>query len=117
MGSNEQNYTISEIGERVQQQVIGATVDVSDANLDHRNYRVDFRKIRDKLGFKPGWTVEQGIAQVLEAIINGEITDYRDARYSNVEFLLRKGTSNLDRHHWARELIRDLVENEPDEIR
>ncbi|MBP62977.1 MAG: NAD-dependent dehydratase [Planctomycetaceae bacterium] len=117
VGSNEQNYTISEIGERVQQQVIGATMDVSDTNPDHRNYRVDFRKIRDRLGFRPGWTVEQGIEQVLEAIINGEITDYRDVRYSNVEFLLREGTSNLDRHHWARELIRDLAENESDEIR
>jgi nucleoside-diphosphate-sugar epimerase len=87
VGSNEQNYTITEIGRMVHQHV----------PTDKRNYRVSFDKIRNLLAFTPKWTVEQGIAQVLEAIASGEVQDYNDPRYSNVKFLTETGTASLAR--------------------
>ena len=108
VGSNEQNYTISEIGQLVHDQVVTATLTCNEDETDKRNYRVDFSKIRNHLGFTPRWTVEQGIEQVLEAIANGDVTDYRDSMYSNVKFLVESGTQELARDNWARELIRDL---------
>jgi len=109
VGSNEQNYTIRQIGEMVQQRVVEAKVTVSDNSGDRRNYRVDFSKLRNTLGFTPQWTVSRGIEQVLEAIANGEVVDYRDARYSNVKFLSEEGTSRLARNNWARQLIQELA--------
>lgn len=108
VGSNEQNYTIRQIGEMVHQCVPDAKLAINDQDTDKRNYRVDFSKIRNELNFTPQWTVEQGIQQVLDAIANGEITDYRDPVYSNVKFLSTEGTSRLARDQWARELINDI---------
>ena len=112
VGSNDQNYTISEIGEMVHQRVVGSTITSSGNDGDVRNYRVDFSKIRNLLGFKPTWTIDQGIDQVLHAIATGEVTDYREVRYSNVAFLNQEGTSSMARDNWARELIRDLAGND-----
>jgi nucleoside-diphosphate-sugar epimerase len=109
VGSNDQNYTIREIGELVKEQVVGATLIINDTDVDKRNYRVSFNKIHNYLGFLPEWTVQQGIQQVLEAIANGEVTDYRDPRYSNVKFLTESGTSSLARDQWARAMINDLT--------
>ena len=109
VGSNEQNYTICQIGELIHQQVISAELIISESGQDGRDYRVDFSKIRNLLDFHPTWTVEAGIQQVLEAIASGRVQDYRDPKYSNVAFLAQEGTSGLDRDRWARQLLEDLT--------
>lgn len=111
VGSNEQNYTISQIGELIHEQVPAAKLSVSQDILDRRDYRVDFSKIRDRLGFEPRWTVQAGIRQVLDAIQSGKVQDYRDAQYSNVKLLSVEGTAQLQRDRWAKELIRDIQTN------
>ncbi|MDA0658522.1 MAG: SDR family oxidoreductase [Planctomycetota bacterium] len=109
VGSNEQNFTIRQIGQIVHQCVPDAELIVNDDDVDKRNYRVDFSKIRNELNFTPQWTVEQGIQQVLDAIASGEVTDYREAQYSNVKFLTTGGSSRFARDTWARELINDIT--------
>jgi nucleoside-diphosphate-sugar epimerase len=106
VGSNDQNYTISQIGEMVHEQVMSARLVVRHDATDARNYRVDFSKISRLLNYQPRWTVSQGIEQVLESIASGEVTDYRDPRYSNVSYLTQSGTAHLERNTWAHELIR-----------
>ena len=108
VGSNDQNYTIQQIAELVLQQVVSANILVSEDAVDIRNYRVDFSKIRNQIGFNPQWTVEAGIQQVLEAIASGEVSDYRDTQYSNFKYLTESGTTGLARDNWARELIRSI---------
>jgi len=108
VGSDEQNYTIQQIAETVHDQVVGSTLTISDEEFDARNYRVSFRKIQEMLGFEPEWTLVGGIQQVLEAIASGEVSDFRDSKYSNVRFLSEEGTSQMARDRWARELIRTL---------
>lgn len=108
VGSNDQNYTILQVGELIHQQVIGAELLVDDSGADARNYRVDFKKIRNRLGFEPKWNVEGGIEQVLDAIASGKVKNYRDPKYSNFAYLNEQGTSALTRDHWAMEMIRNL---------
>lgn len=108
VGSNDQNNTILEVGQLIHEQVIGAELVVDESQSDLRNYRIDFSKIRDCLGFEPEWTVEKGVHQVLAAIASGKVKDYRDPKYSNYEFLNLQGTTDLARDRWAVELIRDL---------
>ena len=110
VGSNSQNYTILQIGELVHQRVIGSELLVDESGEDSRNYRVDFSKIQNLLGFTPDWTVESGVEQVLESITNGQVEDYRDPKYSNYAFLNLQGTTELARDHWALEMIRSLEE-------
>jgi nucleoside-diphosphate-sugar epimerase len=109
VGSNEQNYTISQIGELVHDAVFTAELVVNADDTDRRNYRVNFSKIQNILGFTPQWTVPQGIQQVLDAIANGDVHDYSDPRYSNVKFLSEKRTDRLVRNNWAQELVRGIA--------
>ena len=91
VGSNDQNFTIRQVGEMIQGLVPSATIVNMDESIDPRNYWVNFNKVTNILGFAPDWTVEKGIGQVIEAIRSGKIGDYHDARYSNVEFLKKEG--------------------------
>ncbi len=108
VGSDNQNYTITQIAELVHQRVVDAKVDLDEGQADPRNYRVSFSKIVKKLGFHPKWTVEEGIQQVLEAIARGEIADYDDPQYSNAKYLTSEGTGKLVRDQWARELLEKM---------
>ena len=110
VGSNDQNHTILEVGQMIKEKVISAELIVDDSGSDARNYRVDFSRIRDLVGFEPQWTIEEGIEQVLTAIASGSVQDYRDPKYSNYALLNLQGTTELSRNHWAQEMIRSLGE-------
>ena len=107
VGSNDQNYTIRQIGELVHQQVPAATIVIREEVTDPRNYWVNFHKIQRTLGFAPAWSVGEGIEQVIQAINNGKVGDYRDAKYSNVKFLTEVGVYRLARREngWAHSLL------------
>jgi nucleoside-diphosphate-sugar epimerase len=87
VGCDEQNRTLGQIGTLITSMVPGSVLVCTEESVDPRNYRVEFRRIRESLGFQPVWTVEAGVQQVLDAIRAGKILDYQDARYSNVKFL------------------------------
>ncbi|MFZ1752670.1 MAG: NAD(P)-dependent oxidoreductase [Caldilineaceae bacterium] len=115
IGSDEQNYTISQVGEMIHRMVPEAELISVGSDGDRRNYRVNFKKIRNTLGFEPQWTVEKGIQQVITAINNKQIQDYQGKQYSNVKFLTEDdGVSVLRRENgnWAHELINMSGEKE-----
>ena len=95
VGSDEQNYTIWQIGELIRGLVPTAELVDLGTDSDRRNYRVDFGCIRSTLGFRPRWTVGGGVLQVIEAIRTGRVQDYRDVRYSNARFLQDAGGLDL----------------------
>ncbi len=107
VGSNEQNYTIRQIGEMIHKFVPNAEIVNVTSENDRRNYWVDFSKVQNTLGFVPQWTVEKGIQQVIEAMRSGKVVDYKDARYSNVKFLTEEGIFRLAKTEkgWAYELF------------
>jgi len=109
VGSDEQNYTIKEASEIIAHLVPGAELVTEGSDTDPRDYKVSFGKLRKTLGFKPLWTLEEGIKQVIDAIETGRVKDYRDARYSNVKFFGDEGASRLipRRNGWAHQLIRE----------
>jgi nucleoside-diphosphate-sugar epimerase len=87
VGCDEQNKTLGQVGEIIQTMVPGAVLHCTEDNVDRRNYRVEFRRIREAIGFQPVWKIEAGVQQVLDAIGSGKVTNYQDSRYSNVKFL------------------------------
>ena len=91
VGSNDQNFKIAQVGEMIQKLVPSAAIVNKGDMTDPRNYWVNFNKINRALGFTPEWIVEQGIAQIIDALRSGRIQDYHDARYSNVKFLTQEG--------------------------
>jgi nucleoside-diphosphate-sugar epimerase len=110
VGSDEQNYTIQQIGELIQRMVPEAVLVNQGSGGDRRDYRANFTKIRAQLGFVPQWTVTEGVKQVIDVIRRGEVKDYRKAKYSNVKFLTaEEDTVTKLIHHessWAYDLVR-----------
>lgn len=106
VGSNDQNYTIAQVGQLIHEQVVGSRLICDPQTTDRRNYRVDFSKLQRTLNFKPRWTLQQGISQVLEALADGQIADYRDPRFSNVRHLTANGAIEIIRSEedWVRYL-------------
>lgn len=109
VGSNEQNFTIRQIGHLIRKHVPTARIIKKGDDIDPRNYWVNFNKINRSLGYQPNWSVDQGIDQVIEAIHSGNVYDYRDAKYSNVKFLTEEGIFRLYRHEngWAYHLLNE----------
>ena len=57
---------------------------------DTRNYRVDFSKICDSLGFEPKFTVLNGLDELKKIFENGGIEDPNHKKYSNIQALMDK---------------------------
>jgi nucleoside-diphosphate-sugar epimerase len=83
VGSNHLNTTLGDLASRVQAQVPEAEVVYVDNASDHRNYRVDFSKVRETLGFECRYNLDHGIAEIKRATEAGLIADYHDAVYYN----------------------------------
>jgi len=109
-GSNEQNYTLGEVGQIIHGMVPTAELISTDSAADPRNYRVDFSRIRRVLNFFPEYTVEQGVQQVMDAIASGAVADYRDPKYSNVK-LLSEGNGQVlkTNKRWADEMLEEVL--------
>jgi nucleoside-diphosphate-sugar epimerase len=107
VGSDEQNRTLGQIGRLIQSMVPDAKLIAANLQSDRRNYRVDFRRIRDVLDFRAEWTLEQGVQQVLDAITEGKVMDYRDAKYSNVKYLTEELPPEVlkAQNGWAHDMI------------
>ncbi|MBI4064003.1 MAG: NAD-dependent epimerase/dehydratase family protein [Elusimicrobia bacterium] len=82
-GSDEQNYRIDQIGELIKKLIPGTEVINRGDDVDKRNYRVSFAKIRQALNFFPLHEPAEGILQIKAAVENGLIADYKDVRYNN----------------------------------
>jgi nucleoside-diphosphate-sugar epimerase len=115
VGSDEQNYTIEQVGELVRSIVPGSEIVNLGADRDARDYRVSFKKIRQSLDFSPRWELEQGITQVVNVVMSGGVRDYRDPIHSNVRFLNEHGIVSLipQGSHWAHELINEASAAKP----
>ncbi len=86
VGSNEQNYQIGDLGELVRELVPNVRI-TSLATPDPRNYRVRFDKIAKTLNFQPEYTVRDGVKEVVDAFVTGQIADYRNPTYNNLIYL------------------------------
>jgi nucleoside-diphosphate-sugar epimerase len=104
LGDSRMNFTLAHLAEKVLGEFPTTRVEYIE-NSDRRNYRVSFEKIRNQIGFECQWTLEDGIREIKRAFESKFITDYRDARYSNLQFLKLCGTpmckDELDRNLMA----------------
>jgi nucleoside-diphosphate-sugar epimerase len=105
VGCEDQNCTLGDLGRLIQSIVPAAELRCTSDNVDARNYRVSCRRIREQLGFQPKWTLSQGIEQVVEALRNGDVVNYRDPQYSNVQYLKRETNKLVIYGGWEKQLL------------
>ena len=83
VGDTSENYTKKMIVEEIIKQLPDAKVQYVYRNEDPRDYRVNFSKLRDSLGFAITKRVPDGIRETIWALKSGLISNPDDKRYSN----------------------------------
>ena len=84
VGSTDENYTKGMILDAISEQVPDAKIKFVQKDEDPRDYRVNFDKIKDKLGFEITKRVPDGIQEIRETLEAGYLLDPYDSRYSNI---------------------------------
>ena len=72
------------IMEEIIKHVPGAAAKYVEKNEDPRDYRVNFDKIRDILGFKITKTVPDGIKEIYKLVQSGIIVDTFSQKFRNI---------------------------------
>jgi len=83
VGDTDENYQKRAIAEEIRRQVPDARIRRVQRGEDPRDYRVDFSKIRDVLGFRITRRMPDGVREVRELVQSGVISDPRAPIYSN----------------------------------
>jgi nucleoside-diphosphate-sugar epimerase len=83
-----ENVTVLEIAQRIKKIVKDSDIEQTAISFqDARNYRVSSDSARNSLGFKPKWSIEDGITEVAEVIWSKRIKDVSNPRFNNSESL------------------------------
>jgi nucleoside-diphosphate-sugar epimerase len=76
VGSLGENYTKRMVVELVQEHLPLAKIRYREGQVDPRNYRVDFSRIADRLGFQATIRLTDFVAELIAAIGEGRFADY-----------------------------------------
>lgn len=95
VGSERGNLRLIELGELIQRVVPGVEVSVRETAEDPRNYRVSFAKMEHVVGFVASKSVEDAVREIVHALQSGQIADYRQPQYSNVQWLTENGETAI----------------------
>ncbi|MEK9726807.1 MAG: NAD-dependent epimerase/dehydratase family protein [Candidatus Margulisiibacteriota bacterium] len=86
VGSDQLNYQLKDIGTLIKSHVPDTTYEILNENVDERNYRVSFEKIKSQLGFAPDYDLDRGIVEMIEKInASKNLQNYSNKIYSNLE--------------------------------
>lgn len=84
VGDTTENYQKQMIVDEIVKQVPQSKVKYVSKNEDPRDYRVNFSKIKEKLGFELMFKVPDGVRQIKDVLEAGFITNPDDNKYKNV---------------------------------
>jgi nucleoside-diphosphate-sugar epimerase len=83
-----ENHTVREIAEMVKNKVGPDVEIVVTPSDDHRSYHISSQKIRDELGFAPSHSLEDAIADLVQAFSEGQVPNsLTDDRYYNLRVM------------------------------
>ncbi len=83
LGGDGNNTRKIDLGESVVKHVDDATLEFVELNNDPRSYRVAFGKVKSRLGFEPDWSIDDGVKEVGNALLEQTWADPTDAKYRN----------------------------------
>jgi nucleoside-diphosphate-sugar epimerase len=85
---HKQNVRIIDLAYQVRNHFPDMTIERTEIQFqDTRNYRVSSDKAIRELRFKPERSIDDGIEEVKELLVNGRIREIENPRYTNQAFL------------------------------
>lgn len=88
VGSDVYNTRVIDLANRVGRHFSNVQVDVAKDDDDLRNFRVQFAKIRERLGFYCQWSIDEGV-QELRTYLEEQNIDPFDSGFTNVARMKR----------------------------
>ena len=94
VGGSELNCQLGELADRIREFLPDVKVDHHVVE-DRRSYDINFAKISHVLGYTPSRSLRSGIAEIIAAISDGQVRDYRDPEYHNNAPTISGATSSV----------------------
>lgn len=83
-----QNVRIVDIASQVRNHFPDISINSTEMKFqDARNYRVSSAKAHEILNWRPQWSIDDGIEEIKELIVNRRLKDVKNPRYTNQLFL------------------------------
>jgi nucleoside-diphosphate-sugar epimerase len=86
VGSDSQNFQIDSVAEIIGRALGNIPISRDKSNLDARDYRVSFAKLRQRLGFMPQQDIDYSARTIFEKLHSGVIRDPSQKIYYNHYF-------------------------------
>lgn len=86
VGDIDLNYSVRELGEKIDAELPDAELRFVEQKEDDRTYRVNFDKINHIIGWEAEKDLEDGIQEIRDWIVNENITDYTKSQYRNSDY-------------------------------
>ena len=84
LGDSRENYQLFQIGKIVKEVVGDVQIDIMEDNIDKRNYRVNFDKIKKRLGFSSEYKINDSVEAIASACRDEKLfRDYNVPKYHN----------------------------------
>ncbi|OQY05513.1 MAG: epimerase [Bacteroidetes bacterium 4572_117] len=84
VGDTDENYSKKMLVDEISKQLPDVKIKYVKKNEDPRDYRVNFDKIKTKLGYKISMKVPDGIAHVIKIVKEGFLNNPDDGKYKNI---------------------------------
>jgi nucleoside-diphosphate-sugar epimerase len=84
VGDTNENYQKQMLVDEISKQLPNAKIKYVKKDEDPRDYRVNFDKIKNILGYSISKRVPDGIAQIIKVITEGFLNNPDDAKYKNI---------------------------------
>lgn len=83
-----ENIKIIDLAERIKINFEDVNIEKVDIKFqDARNYQADGTKLRKDFKFRPTYSVEDGVSEIKNLILENRITNINDPRYTNQKYL------------------------------
>ena len=83
-----ENIKIIDLAERIKKNFEDVNIEKVDIKFqDARNYQADGTKLRKDFKFRPIYSVEDGVSEIKNLILESRITNINDPRYTNQKYL------------------------------
>jgi len=84
LGDSEENYTLNQIGLIINELIKDVNIERLKDKVDERNYKVNFDKIHQNIGFKADYSVKETINDFIKTFkADHKFSDFQRAQYHN----------------------------------
>ena len=87
VGSTVNNFRIADLAKKVKRETGNVEIEITPEDADRRDYNVDFSKVKKRLGFKPQFSVTDGIKEVAGFIRENRAKDFNGSDFFNIKRL------------------------------